>query len=69
MAGSLAVFVACFLSAFRVEGFVCRVGMAAGCAILEAMGGDLDNLVMNIPVFAYYGASSLAKTQGLQLTG
>lgn len=39
--------------------------MAAGCALLEAAGGELDNLVMNVPVFAYYAAASYARSKGL----
>ncbi|KAL8454604.1 hypothetical protein Emed_000325 [Eimeria media] len=58
--GSLAVFVVCFLSAFRVEGFFLRLLLAAGCAFLEAVGGEADNLFMNLPIFAYYAASSIA---------
>ncbi|KAL8447757.1 hypothetical protein Emag_004218 [Eimeria magna] len=58
--GSLAVFVMCFLSAFRVEGFLARLLLAGGCTFLEAVGGDADNLLMNLPVFAYYAASSIA---------
>lgn len=69
VAGSLAVFVACLLSAFRIEGFVARFSLAAGCAVLEAIGGDFDNFVMNIPIFAYYAASSIAKANGLSMSG
>ncbi|KAL8425584.1 hypothetical protein Efla_004419 [Eimeria flavescens] len=35
--GSVAVFSASFLSAFRVQGTVTRLGLAAGCALLEAL--------------------------------
>ncbi|KAL8436528.1 hypothetical protein ACSSS7_001665 [Eimeria intestinalis] len=54
--GSLAVFVVCFFSAFRVEGFLTRLILAGGCAFLEAVGGEADNLFMNLPIFAYYAA-------------
>ena len=69
VAGSLAVFVGCLLASFRVESLVARIGLCGGCTILEAIGGDLDNLVMNIPVFAYYAAAVMASAHGLELVG
>ena len=63
------MFIGAFISAFRAKGLAVRWGLAAGCALLEAAGGSLDNLVMNIPVFAYYWATVAAAKQGLPFSG
>ncbi|PFH32646.1 phosphatidate cytidylyltransferase [Besnoitia besnoiti] len=54
VAGSAAVFVVTFLSAYTVTCLWHRLVLAALCTILEATGGDCDNLLMSLPVIAYF---------------
>ncbi|OEH80537.1 phosphatidate cytidylyltransferase [Cyclospora cayetanensis] len=65
VAGSLAVLLGCLMALFRVETLVTRVSLAFLCTLLEAIGGELDNLVMNIPVFAYYFATTRGVVHGM----
>ncbi|RQX68582.1 phosphatidate cytidylyltransferase [Toxoplasma gondii CAST] len=54
IAGSAAVFVVTLLSAYSVDNIWHRIALAALCTILEAVGGDYDNVLMSFPVIAYY---------------
>ncbi|CBZ50396.1 hypothetical protein NCLIV_008650 [Neospora caninum Liverpool] len=54
VAGSAAVFVVTLLAAYSVECIWHRVVLAVLCTILEAVGGDYDNMLMSAPVIAYY---------------
>ncbi|PHJ16006.1 phosphatidate cytidylyltransferase [Cystoisospora suis] len=54
IAGSAAVFVVTLLTAFTVDYAWHRLAIAALCTLLEALGGDYDNLLMSIPVIGYF---------------
>lgn len=53
VAGSLAVFLATFLSAHTVA-FSHRLLLACCCTLLEGLGGDYDNVTMSCALVAYF---------------
>lgn len=48
------MFLVTLLTAFTVDNVWHRLAIAALCTLLEALGGDFDNLLMSIPVIAYF---------------